>query len=441
MYKYFLLLLGVIFTLTACDKDNHEDNPNFQLEFSADTITFDTLITGKVSTTQRLKIYNNSDKKIRINTLQLQHPDSPYHLNINGINSNNFTDITIAKNDSIFVFIAVDLTDKNSSTARLLEDNILLNTNNSQQKAVLQTWALDVTRITENINKNTTWNKGKPYLIAKDITVEKNTELNITAGTMVLFEKKSSLKVDGSLKVTGSFKEPVIFRGTRFEELYKNIPSQWGGILFAENSSHHTLGHFVLRNSSRGLFTTENGIADDTIHLNYGYISDCAESAVLVRNRNLKMHDMLITNFGGAGVKSEGSGNIAVFHTTFFNKWFFDSRTSPIIDISENNKGSFTIGNSIIWGNDTDEIALGNIAESNIVNCLVKISLSTKKDYDAAFKTCIFNTNPLFEDEDKYNFRLQEKSPCIGAGEKNIGITYPFNFDGEKREIINIGCY
>lgn len=436
MYKYILLVCGLILMLMACDDDSYETNPNFKLQFSTDTVAFDTLITGKIATTQQLKIYNRSNHKIKISEMKLQQTNSPYQLNINGKSSTIFSDIAIASKDSLFVFIAINLPDKKSNKIRLLEDKLLLNINNNTQNVVLQTWALDVIRINNNISKSTTWEADKSYLISKDIAVEKGIDLNIMPGVRVLFEKKSSLTIDGTLKVMGTFKNPILFRSTRFEELYDHVPSQWNGIFLSKHSTNNTLKHFKLQHSTQGL-----KCATKNITLEYGYIADCTENAITLNNCNLKMHNMLIVNCGGAGVKSIDNGDITIHQSTFYNAWSFGGRATPIIDISKNNIGNIAIGNCIIWGNNYNEIALASTKQSSIKNSLIKITDSQKQSYKTIFDKCIFNQSPKFKEIEKYNFQLQDKSPCIGSGSTTISSFYPFNFAGEKNNSNNMGCY
>ncbi len=438
MHKLIAILIGLSLFCAACDKDNLDTDSNLNILFSADTIHFDTLITGTISTTKQLKIYNKSNRDIKISELKTHQINSPYQLNINGVNSRRFTDIIINSNDSLFVFIGVNLPDKNRTSARLISDKIELKLNNTQRNIPLETYALDVIRIDKNITKNCVWHRGKPYLITKDITVDKDAQLTIESGTMVLFDRNIGLNIEGSLQAIGTFQAPIIFRESRFDKQYCNIPAQWKGLSFTR-SEHHQLKHFILRNSKYGLKITNESPWFPLLELAYGYISNCSKNAIFIKNSHIKMHDMLITNCGNSILASKGEGNIEVYQSTFYNHWAFGHRAVPCINIT--NKGRFIMGNTIVWGNNQNEIKLYDIKATAITNSLIKISLSNKKKYQTICKDCIFNANPLFKNIAKKDFKLQEKSPCIGSGSKTIAVEYPINFEGKNRTPINIGCY
>ena len=61
------LTIGLGFLLAACDQDeNFVIDGSIQLQFSVDTLTFDTVFTAVGSATRALKIYNPSNRPLKI---------------------------------------------------------------------------------------------------------------------------------------------------------------------------------------------------------------------------------------------------------------------------------------------------------------------------------------------------------------------------------------
>ena len=65
-----VLLLAGLF-VSGCGKVQFSEDPAFQLEFSADTILFDTVFTTIGSVTLPLKVYNRSTEAVRIDEIEL----------------------------------------------------------------------------------------------------------------------------------------------------------------------------------------------------------------------------------------------------------------------------------------------------------------------------------------------------------------------------------
>ena len=66
----FGLVVGI--GLLSCERDPFTTNPNHKLEFSADTVRFDTVFSTISSITLELKVYNRHNKAIKISKLWLE---------------------------------------------------------------------------------------------------------------------------------------------------------------------------------------------------------------------------------------------------------------------------------------------------------------------------------------------------------------------------------
>jgi hypothetical protein len=116
MMKYTVSIIATLLLLTAslatqsCKKKNFASKGN--LEFSADTVVFDTVFTTIGSTTQHFKVYNRDNKTLTIDEIELVGgSSSPFRLNFDGLQGLSFSNIEIEKNDSLYCFVEVTLND------------------------------------------------------------------------------------------------------------------------------------------------------------------------------------------------------------------------------------------------------------------------------------------------------------------------------------------
>ena len=108
------------------------------LEFSNDSILFDTVFTTVGSTTQILKLYNRNSDRISISRIELEGGSlSPYRINVDGIPGYVHSDIEIAGDDSLYIFVEVTLDPSNTNLPFVVEDRILFQTNGNNQEVLI----------------------------------------------------------------------------------------------------------------------------------------------------------------------------------------------------------------------------------------------------------------------------------------------------------------
>jgi len=89
-YSYFLIFLGLACCLSSCiDEDDFITDSNVKLEFSLDTLRFDTVFTELGSATRFFKVYNRNNRPLKISRIFIEAGDeSKFRLNIDGIPGN-----------------------------------------------------------------------------------------------------------------------------------------------------------------------------------------------------------------------------------------------------------------------------------------------------------------------------------------------------------------
>jgi hypothetical protein len=84
MYKTLLLLIIAGGLMFSCQKQSNQ-NVNARLFLSADTVSFDTVFAVTASVTQQVRLINNNNFGISINSISLAGgSSSPFIINVDG---------------------------------------------------------------------------------------------------------------------------------------------------------------------------------------------------------------------------------------------------------------------------------------------------------------------------------------------------------------------
>ena len=87
--------------MDSCKKEEFSTDGNAKLEFSQDTIIFDTVFTQVGSSTEVFTVYNRKNQAIKISSIRLASGmTSNYRLNVDGVPGKSFEDVEIAAEDS-----------------------------------------------------------------------------------------------------------------------------------------------------------------------------------------------------------------------------------------------------------------------------------------------------------------------------------------------------
>ena len=131
--RKWLRIIGVLLAIAltkACDYDLSFSPAQTQdIRFSSDTVYLDTVFTSIGSSTYNLRIYNQADHNIKIGSIRLgQASDSQFRLNVDGMHGQDFNDVEILANDSIYVFIetTVNIKDYAANAPEFLYNDQLL---------------------------------------------------------------------------------------------------------------------------------------------------------------------------------------------------------------------------------------------------------------------------------------------------------------------------
>lgn len=428
-----LLALTIFLSLTSCRKDELNTDPSFKLEFSADTVLFDTVFTTIGSSTRSLVIRNTGSNKINISKITLARGTaSPFRLNIDGSASNQVTDLEINAHDSAYIFVKVTIDPNNTNTPFIESDSILFQTNGNIQDVKLVAWGQDAYFHNNSIlTGDIKLPDDKPHVIYGKLTADENCKLNILAGTRLYFHNGSSLEIrkGASLTVAGTLEKPVTFSYDRLEDYYLDKPGLWDGIWLENGSKKISFTYAEIINAKVGIQADSTGQVDgEPLRLHNCMIHNMTNYGIRATKAKIIATNCQITNCGGNVVSIENGGEYDFRNCTLAR--YFSGRGYPCLSISNYTTdtagvklpGELTgayFGNCIITGNQPGEIDFyeleGHAFNFQFEKCLVQWDNVYYKKYENNFSNCISNEEAKFIDSYTNDFQLDTLSPAIDA--------------------------
>ena len=358
-----IMALTVMFS--SCIEDGFTTSPSDVLAFNRDTVSFDTVITLQGTATKQMVVYNHSKKQINISSIKVAGDAAKghFHLNVDGIRGDEFHNVEIRGNDSIYIFIEAYIDEMEQDEPTLLEDRLIFETNGKTQRVLLSAWGQDVIRIKgDTISRNTRFTADKPYLIYDTMYVAPNATLTLDAGTTLLFHDKAAMRCAGRMLANGTAEGPITFRGDRLDRIvgetsFDIMSGQWGGIIFTPPTMGNVLKHVIMKGSSIGMHCSAYG---DTVNCALKLVncvltnsaSTCLATATCyVQAIGTEISDAAeeVAYFAG--------GKVMASQCTFANNYLFKVPSLPIVNIFDVEYSDGTIGkikayfdNCILYG-------------------------------------------------------------------------------------------
>ena len=401
--SYLVYLVIFIFIQFSCTTEDEiiSDNPDFQLTFSGDTITFDTVFTSLGSVSKRLMVHNPNQNALIIEQIYVGNGmESPYSITVSGKESNIIENQHILGNDSLLVLVSVTIDPTVESLPFVVRDSIVFMTNGNLQDVKLQSWGQNAHFLGDSIlSCETTWIPDLPYFLYGSILVDSLCTLTIEKGVQVYSSFDAFIFIKGSLSVNGDADERVLFRNERLEQKYENVPGQWGGIIFLEGSKNNFIEYADIRNMQYGvrLGTPDSDTIPDLI-LKHVRIENSAVGGIVAFTSDLIAENTLVNTSAGYAVGNIAGGNYSYNHCTIANYpiIFFSGQSALVltdnIELDDGNtitaSLNITIFNSIIWGYLDEEVIVN-------VELADEFSLSS---HNSIFKTSL----DIFEGEGNY---------------------------------------
>ncbi|MFM9026997.1 MAG: choice-of-anchor Q domain-containing protein [Bacteroidota bacterium] len=452
-----LILILALGVLNSCRKDDFSDDNSLKLEFSTDTVLFDTVFTTVGSSTEIFIVYNKNDKALRISSIRLGGGgSSQFRLNMNGLPGNNFSDIELLAGDSLFVFAEVTVDPNNQNTPLVVTDSLLFETNGNLQKVQLVAWGQDAYFHRSPTGGafllcNEDWNKDKPHVVYGQALVDSGCYLNINAGTNVHLHPGSSIIVlsSGTLNMNGTSSEPVTVQGDRLGEDFKDIPGQWDRIWFSNitrsrlingtneigpGSRNSVIRHAIIKNGTIGLqVDTVFAPGATTLRIENSIIKNMSFNGLAGLGSTVIAFNSVFANCGAQTANLLIGGSYEFYHCTFANYWTNGTRQDPAV--SFNNYFDANVRridalfrNCIVHGNLETEIGVDSFPRAapgqcnfTFDHCLIKLENTYPTSNTAFFRNIIrsdfSNNRPRFKDIDENDYSLDSLSAAIDVGD------------------------
>lgn len=450
IYNYLIIvLIGIGVISQSCNNDSISLDPNDVLEFSVDTLTFDTIFTAIGSATRSFKVYNPNDKTVNISKVELEgRAGDAFRLNIDGSTGNVLTDITIPPNDSIYIFAEVTVDPNDLTNPYVITDVIHFETNGTMQTVTLDAWGQNVNYIGRKGSgailscdfQDVVFDDVKPYVIYGILIVD-SCNLVLPAGCEVYIHgglvNQGSPYTDGIIFIgangkiisNGTKDNPVTIRGDRLEPFFDDEPGQWAGILISQNSTGNEINYTTIRNSIVGVRV--DSAADLTIK-NSEIHNTNSSNIIGVHSTIYAENCVFFSSNGGNNVQLEYGGNYDFNYCTITTVSAAESISHSSPALRATNVLCFdefcqdydeypldaTFRNCVIYGSRANEITTFDRTASGNFNftldhCLIKLDEAEPENnyvFDNC-NNCVINADPLFVDIDEYNYRTDTLSP------------------------------
>ena len=503
VFIFFLFIICLVF-LSSCRKDFDTILNTGKLEFSKDTVYLDTVFTNIGSSTYSFKVYNRSNNAITIPKIRLEKGiDSNYRLNVDGIPGKDFENIDILAKDSIFVFVEATI-DYSQVSSPLYEDRLLFDSGDNMQSVTLITLVQDAhflypsrsNGMTENIeidgvdtkiegryltDNELIFTNDKPYVVygymvigdesnaAKTLVVNSGVKVYFHQNSGLIINNNSKMEVNGNLNIDGQGETEVTFQGDRLEPEFKDVPGQWGRILFRAKSFGNKINYLNIKNASIGLNIFGDGSNTNNITIKNTKIYNSSFLGILGNNANIEAENLVISNAGVSCFAGVSGGRYIIKHSTFANYWNSSLRNTPSFILSnynvfrredeaieELNLKEAVVSNSIIFGNNNIELSLEKSDDQADFNYLFQNSIIKFDDTGGNFtnnnlfdftnisiyKDIILNGNVDFKDFSSNNLEIDANSNAINKAKINITQEVPFDIKGLQRALpADIGAY
>lgn len=468
------------------------------MEFSQDSVLFDTVFTTIGSATQNIRVRNKNNQKISISSIQLLGgSSSQFFINVDGVKGTSFTDIEIAAHDSMYIFIQVNVNPTNSNSPLIISDAINFVVNGNEQKVILEAWGQDayyhrpdsaikfsdgsyfpysVANAVPNsynvVGSEFVWKNDKPHVIYGYLVVDEGQKLKIPENTKVYLNYKAGIWVyaGGQIQVLGKKDQEVIFQGARREKDFADEPGQWDRIWINEGSDDNIIDYAIIKNAFIGVQCEY--IGEDSILRKKGQLT-----LTNTKIRNMSKWGLYCLYYKVLGFNNvisncqEHSLNIALggaylfSQCTFANYWGKDKpRDKPALNVNNYSEKqvlplNLHIANSIVDGKLENEVNLDIKTDSQLPASAITYTFSNNwlKTNINTNNTTIFvnnrkgdkNTTLSYKDVSTYNFEP------LASETKNINYTGPLatqnaqlftpprDINGKTRNTVNVtaGAY
>ncbi len=494
--RYYLPVLLSLFTGLAffsCDtEDDFLTGGDFDLEFSVDTLRFDTVFTELGSATRFFKIYNRNSQPVLIDAVRLAgNEGGTFRMNVNGTAGERVEQVEIWGNDSIYVFVEVTI-DPDAPTSVspfVIEDQVVVETGDRARGILLEAWGQNANYFPSRFNRGVptlltcdnqtiVWDDPKPYVIYGQILID-SCALEVAAGTRIYVHGGIAQNdlfgtfndgiiytlANGRIHFKGTAEDSIVVQGDRLEEGFQEEPGQWQGIIIGRSSRGNTLEYTTVKNSIFGVYVDSLG----ELTARNTRIYNTNSSGILGFHSTINLENCLVYNNFANSVQLINGGDYRFDYCTFAsygvdasamglsNFFCYDDPFNCLVRNEYRLRGTFR--NCIFFGSSRDELQFSDISagtapqlfQIKFEHCIIKVDqlLEQQEGLYANFlesedcENCINaeRTDTLFADPNGDVYYLDSLSIAEGSARPLPGISTDLDGNDRDAEAPDIGCF
>ena len=469
-----LLLSGILsLSLPGCKPREEVLQSTGALEFSADTVKFDTIFTTIRTVTKRLWVYNRNPKAVNVDLVSLDNPAaSPYTLLINGDLKQTATNLYIRGDDSLLILVRAQLRDNGQNGLAkdfVVQENLNFHTNGQDQRVLLRSFGQNIYLHdgTQPLSCGEVWTNDRPHVLYNSVVVPAGCKLTIKPGTRIYAHAGAALIVEGTLLVNSDFAPGagpadtikagnaniVRFSGDRSgEPQFATAPGQWTGIVLDAGSRGNVIRYAQIQNATFGILLynpkdlkprpdvrIQNSVIRYISGNGVGFAAGASNTGlpgagVLSLSGRVSLENTLFSDCYEYAVLGYGGGDYQLNYCTIANypatSAVRNTASLTFTDVSALDSTlhyplSVALTNSIVWGNATDELFFGGLDRKTVTvsvgNSLLKSQLykgaSGKLDLSKPGLTNLFD-DPKFvrlNTAARNDYHLAPTSPALAS--------------------------
>ena len=428
--------------LASCQKEERFASDMAELEFSCDTMAFDTVFTQMGTTTRQFKVYNRGDEAVRLSEVTLAGGyQSRFRLNVDGDTGMVARNVDIAAGDSIFVFVRANIKPNLATEPFLIEDAVQFKTDGAMRRLPLTAYGRNAVYHVPTDTLHTSdgkplidptfgkpyaysvidcenWRHDLPHVVVGYAVVDSRNTLHLQAGDELYFHNDAVLWVydSATLDVHGTAEQPVLFTSVRHDGRYDKLPGQWGYVWLSLGSKDNVIDHAVIENGYVGILADSCANTNPTLRISNTQIRNHTHVGLMGQTARIEGDNLLVTNCGSAVAVLQYGGDYSFSRCTFANYWRYETRKLPAVIITNYLDYNDTRYLYPMRAELTDCIVYGSRDSGELL-----VDLDDRIDASATVTHSIvrggeWDEDPRFVEPAEGDFHLEEDSPAQGIG-------------------------
>ena len=459
LYSMLLLALVLPMLFAACEKDPEGFHEMVALDFSCDTMAFDTVFTQMGTTTRQFRVYNHNNYEVQIEQVTLERGySSRFRLNVNGDTHMVARDLILAPGDSMFVFVRANINPNSATEPFLVEDAVIFRYDGQEQRLPLSAYGRNAVYHVPTDTLNYAdgsfpldiygkpyaysvidcdhWRHDLPHVILGYAVIDSRNTLHLQAGDELYFCEDAVLWVydSATLDVRGSAERPVLFTSVRHDGWNDYLPGQWGHIWMMQGCWNNHIDYALIENGFLGIEVDSCANDNPTLTISNTLIRNHTLAGLLMQTAHVEGNNLLVTNCGTATGVMQYGGQYTFSYCTFADYWNYSSRNNPSLFITNTREYAGILYVWPIQASLTDCIIYGNREAGELY-----LGLDSNAAVNVSLNHCLvrggeWDEDPKFVDPANGDYHLEEDSPAQG-----IGYQYPEAVDVSKAGFAKMG--